>query len=98
MKICLRCGEGKPVEKFSRLRGRDGWHWWCNECKAEAAALSAKRKNERMSNRRVNDAEFRERERERVATWRAANPDKVAMQNWSTSARRTVARLEQETS
>lgn len=69
MKTCNRCNIEKPADAFYQKRtSKDGLFWWCRECHKE-----------RMKSRYhdlATSSSYREAEKDRVATFWVANPEK----------------------
>lgn len=66
-KVCLKCGEIKPLSDFPRNKGfTDGRHTQCSECNRIRAREWA--------------AANRERSRKRARAWYAANTERAAIQ------------------
>lgn len=76
MKVCSKCGEEKPLEKFSNRSGR------CKPCVVAIAVAWAKAHPERRAEiMRKNYLRHQSKKRENLRKWRSDNPEKVADQN-----------------
>lgn len=88
MRICTKCGVGKPLEAFARCKGyRDGYTRQCNECrcmardawrkrgglKKEASTPAAKERQKRYLRNLPSDHSIRVSALARVKKWRADN-------------------------
>ena len=66
MKVCTKCGVGKPVEAFHNDKAkRDGRHSHCRQCLSEY-----------YRERRINDPDFVAKCRERSKKYRTENREK----------------------
>lgn len=94
MKTCTRCGESKPLTKFSkRSSSRDGLRTNCKACaniysaahREQARARTAQWCKDNPERHKANSSKWRaanrDKERKRHAKYSAENPDKVKAGN-----------------
>lgn len=87
MKLCVRCNETKPIERFSkRSRSKDGHSSWCKTCfktyDAIRGPIRYAKEAPTIRDRAMDYYKKNKEERlEYIINWMKNNPDRVAKTN-----------------
>ena len=84
-KICTKCGEEKPINKFvKRAKSKDGYAYVCKDCQKkykEANPEKFKAIYEKIKFKYKYQPHEAEKQKEAMKEWRKKNPDKIKMYN-----------------
>lgn len=96
-KACTQCDEHLPkVEFYEDPKRLDGCYSWCKACfKAHCRSAYDPEKDAERGARYRSTPEAKERDRERLRAWYAANPERAREQTRRYQARRSAATVEE---